>query len=862
MIDFKRPAPPPPPPRLLFGYYDNRSEPVPSKHIGIKALSEMAKSPTVATNGIHPAIATEEQRAALKAKAPLITPFNGNAKIKEVAELAQFAACVVDHDHDNRSEAGIRQLYASLEVSYMAFTTSSHTDDVQRWKVPVPYSRPCTADEHLKIAKGIAQYLKADSNQANIQQGFYAPYKLTGDAPYACIDELDAYPPLDIDDVTHPFMVAAMSGYAELMAIKGAKQQPDNSDHNGDGAHPDWNGYTDDNELIEAARKMKPNGGRMFTDAWFADLFDGNTEALCRVYPADNDVGYDRSSADWKLACLFVFLVGPDPERIERLMRMSALQRPKWDRHDYLAGTIDKALRATTTFYDKDYKRPSEAPAVPVRLYADVLADAQLLDGSSLSDIESLVLESASLNAIERDAVWKVIKKQTGTSLGVMRQIVKESEEKNDDHLVYAKSVIEHMGRDNVLSALSDVWHWDNSGVWRKCEERTVKSWSQGTLGGRTVVTKGLIDSVTDLFKTEVFQPNHRFDVGGDECVNTLNGEVSLTNGVWTLQPHKREHYRTTQVPVVFDPLATAPRFAQFLREVFLGEDGEQQAQALLEMMGYSLMAHCKHEKFIICIGNGANGKSVVLKLLEDLCGIESVAGVQPSQFANTFQRAHLQNKLVNIVTEIEQGAVIDDAALKGITSGETTTVEHKFGAPFQLTPFATCWFGANHMPHTRDFSDGLFRRAVILKFDAVFKPEFGNCDPFLGAKLKAELSGILTMALNAYSAALVNGFTTPSSSAQAKNEWRLEADQVAQFIDAVCVASRGDEVQASVLYGSYKTWADGNGIRRSLSMKSFRERLTRLGFGKRDGRDCNYVTGVKFTGGVAQFPVLVSTRG
>lgn len=647
-----------------------------------------------------------------------------------------------------------------------------------------------------------------------------------------------------------------------LNTVLAREDKAKDSDHNGDGAHPDWNGYTDDNELIEAARKMKPKGGRMFDTAWFADLFDGNVEALCRAFPADNDVGYDRSKADWKLACLFVFHAGRHPERIERLMRMSALQRPKWDRPDYLARTIDEAIRATTKFYDKDYKRPSEAPAVPVRLYADVLADAQLLDGSSLSDIESLVLESASLNAIERDAVWKVIKKQTGTSLGVMRQIVKESEEKNDDHLVYAKSVIEHMGRDNVLSALSDVWQWDNSGVWRKCEERTVKSWSQGTLEGRTVVTKGLIDSVTDLFKTEVFQPNHRFDVGGDECVNTLNGEVSLTNGVWTLQPHKREHYRTTQVPVVFDPLATAPRFAQFLREVFLGEDGEQQAQALLEMMGYSLMAHCKHEKFIICIGNGANGKSVVLKLLEDLCGIESVAGVQPSQFANTFQRAHLQNKLVNIVTEIEQGAVIDDAALKGITSGETTTVEHKFGAPFQLTPFATCWFGANHMPHTRDFSDGLFRRAVILKFDAVFKPELGNCDPFLGAKLKAELSGILTMALNAYSAALVNGFTTPSSSAQAKNEWRLEADQVAQFIDAVCVASRGDEVQASVLYGSYKTWADGNGIRRSLSMKSFRDRLTRLGFGKRDGRDCNYVTGVKFMGGVAQFPVLVSTRG
>lgn len=153
-----------------------------------------------------------------------------------------------------------------------------------------------------------------------------------------------------------------------LNTVLAREDKAKDSDHNGDGAHPDWNGYTDDNELIEAARKMKPKGGRMFDTAWFADLFDGNAEALCRVFPDERPLGYDESSADFALARLFVFHAGRHPERIERLMRMSALQRPKWDRHDYLARTIKEAIRATTTFYDKDYKRPSEAPVVPVEL--------------------------------------------------------------------------------------------------------------------------------------------------------------------------------------------------------------------------------------------------------------------------------------------------------------------------------------------------------------------------------------------------------------------------------------------------------------------------------------------------------------
>lgn len=482
------------------------------------------------------------------------------------------------------------------------------------------------------------------------------------------------------------------------------------------------------------------------------------------------------------------------------------------------------------------------------REYADILADADALTKKSdPTVIHNLVVESGPLSAIEQRKVFDVIKRKTGTPLGTLKEALREAATDGPDHLTLARRIVDHKGADNVLSADSFVWQWDDCGVWRKCEPRTVRRWVQHGLAETEEVSKSLVDSVADLFITEVFQPGHRFDVGPEECVNTPSGEVRYLPefGGWNAEPHQRGHYRTTQIPVKYDPSADAPRFQQFLGEIFPGPDGPQQAAALLEMIGYTLMAHCRHERFIILVGSGANGKSVLLSVLEALCGSENVAGVQPAQFANKFQRAHLHNKLANIVTEIEQGEVIDDAALKGIVSGEPTTVEHKFKDPFQMRPFSTCWFGTNHMPHTRDFSDALFRRALILKFDAVFKPEHGNCDPNLKHRLMDELPGILNMALDHYAHAVDHGFTMPESSRQAREEWRLEADQVAQFVESECQRSDTGEVRAQPLYSRYKEWAEENGIHRTLSMKSFRDRLTKLGFGAARRMDGRYVTGM-----------------
>ena len=501
--------------------------------------------------------------------------------------------------------------------------------------------------------------------------------------------------------------------------------------------------------------------------------------------------------------------------------------------------------------------KKGEYTTKPIRSFNELIEAAKALKPGQIDELEAILLDCAELTPARQDAVLQAIKIATGVSLTTLRSQMKADEKTTlppiPDHLDLARMTLAEIGRANILSTEAFVWKWQERGVWAQQEDRGVKQAVQNRLDTEPLVdvTANLVNSVTDVLKSEVYKPYHQFNRGNPETVNALNGELELSDGSWQLKPHNRDNYRTTQIPVEYDPYSDAPLFSAFLGQVFRDDpDRNEKTIAVLELMGYTLMSHARHERFVMLIGPGANGKSVLLSVLEKLLGSENVAGVQPANFDNRFQRAHLHEKLANIVTELKQGEVIADAELKAITSGEPATVEHKHKDPFVMRPFSTCWFGTNHMPHTRDFSDALFRRATILQFNRTFSDE--EQDPLLKEKLLTELPGILNFALRAYGRALTDGFTHPPSSEAAKQEWRLEADQVALFVDEVCERVEAAKVPVGEVFSYYQTWASQNGINKSMSKKGFRDRLTRLGFGSYRYLSTRYVTGLRLVSGAS----------
>lgn len=493
----------------------------------------------------------------------------------------------------------------------------------------------------------------------------------------------------------------------------------------------------------------------------------------------------------------------------------------------------------------------------PVDPQAAYLALQERIDQADETDVDAIAAEiaEARLSRTREELLLKRMGKRFGLTLRSLRaDLMSEKYAKSEDgkdHLMWAREVIKHMGEGDALFAQATFWRWDAAGVWVRTDDREVKQAAHATIGEGDTVTRALVDGITDVVKTELYAAVSPFDREDWTRVNVTNGTLRLVGGAWQLDPHNRDDYLTTQLPVPYDPQAQCPRFAQFLQEIFEGDhDARGKARCVLEAIGYTLLTTCRFEKFFLLIGSGANGKSVLLGVLEALIGPRYVCAVQPSQFDNRFQRAHLHGRLANIVTEIAEGAEIADAQLKALVSGELTTAEHKMKPPFDFRPFATCWFGTNHMPHTRDFSDALFRRAIVLTFNRKFYGK--DRDPHLKDKLLAELPGILAVSLRAIAGVMQRGeFTIPASSLEAAREWRTEADQVAQFVDEACVVGAGLKVPSSEMYSAYQAWALSSGIRRTLNRKNFTQRLERLGMQAGKG-----AAGVRIIHGVAARPM------
>ena len=138
----------------------------------------------------------------------------------------------------------------------------------------------------------------------------------------------------------------------------------------------DWRGPTDDDELIRRARAFKPKvttaaalrPGSEPERVTFEALWTADVGALAAAWPDSGPHGkaYDASSADLSLAMRLAYWTGRDCERIERLMRMSGLMRDKYERTDYIEGTIMMAAGSVEKVcQDKQVGAP--APPIEVK---------------------------------------------------------------------------------------------------------------------------------------------------------------------------------------------------------------------------------------------------------------------------------------------------------------------------------------------------------------------------------------------------------------------------------------------------------------------------------------------------------------
>lgn len=382
------------------------------------------------------------------------------------------------------------------------------------------------------------------------------------------------------------------------------------------------------------------------------------------------------------------------------------------------------------------------------------------------------------------------------------------------------------------------LWYYNENfrayeqGYWRK-------------LNQRVEVTKVILEQYTDLSAAGAYEATETLKIMCSELANEVAIQedkarqekmrrlICLKNGTLDpvtreLLPHSPEHRRLCALDIVWDPAAEAKRFLAFLCEIWGGEpDYAERVEFLQEWLGYLLLPSNKFERFLWLTGAGANGKSVLLEVMANLVGRENTTWAHLDRLNRTAVRATLEGMMLNISTEMNADGTLADGHLKSITSGEPIDAEPKYKDPYSFIPTVKLVAATNHLPRLKDTSGGFARRACILAFNKVFKPE--ERDVNLGQTLAGELAGILVWALDGLARLLERGrFVPPPSSDATVQAYRIEADSVALF-NHECLDQCSNGTPVGTLYQAYREFCATNGFQ-PTNVAIFGRRLSEAG--------------------------------
>jgi putative DNA primase/helicase len=307
---------------------------------------------------------------------------------------------------------------------------------------------------------------------------------------------------------------------------------------------------------------------------------------------------------------------------------------------------------------------------------------------------------------------------------------------------------------------------------------------------------------------------------------------IAVANGILTLatrqlSPASPDFRSPVRISAIYDPAAACPAIERFLHEVF--PDG---ANLLYEVIGHLMVPENRQRAFMF-LGGGGNGKSTVLRLLNEFLGPQNISSVSLHALEdNRFAAADLYGKLANVYADLDARALNATGVFKSITGGDPIRAEHKHRDAFSFIATARLVFSANEAPPTHDSSQAFFDRWIIVPFNQRLrgsKQERQQDDLLAELTTPRELSGLLNRALDGLERLRQTGrFTLNDATQHAGEEFRAAADSVAGFIADRCTIEPTAQATRSQLWSAYRDWCTNNN-RRPVSSQRFHSRLREL---------------------------------
>lgn len=178
-------------------------------------------------------------------------------------------------------------------------------------------------------------------------------------------------------------------------------------------------------------------------------------------------------------------------------------------------------------------------------------------------------------------------------------------------------------------------------------------------------------------------------------------------------------------VPNTLSPMLNEdPKAKQEVFEVVAGWlNSEEEAHSLLHHLATALAPGWSAVKYVLLLGDGRNGKSVLLKMLQSLFGVENASSVTRQQISEGSPvTTELNGKLLNIVFDGKAEYVKDSGNEKSLIAGEPVQIRKLYeSTPTPVQTHALFIEGLNREPKSSDKSTALQKRLSRFHFPNVY---------------------------------------------------------------------------------------------------------------------------------------------
>lgn len=283
-----------------------------------------------------------------------------------------------------------------------------------------------------------------------------------------------------------------------------------------------------------------------------------------------------------------------------------------------------------------------------------------------------------------------------------------------------------------------------------------------------------------------------------------------------------QEHAVTMQTRTHLPDFLThrCDRWYQFIDEI-MSHDKEK-AAFLQRALGYSLLGVNKDECMFIAYGaKSRNGKGTLFRALENALGSDYIRSTSPKLICekrngdsvdyNSPQPmlcALIGARIVSM-SEAQQSARLDSAAMKAMTGRDTLTTRGLYEGAFSFIPQFTLWVNTNYLPVVNDDTVFLSDRIWVIEFNEKFDGENRDNDLKDLFADPENLPTILGWLMDGCRDYMEHGLNPPDCVRKATANYRNQNDRIGRFIDECCDQEDGVKTVRGEIYQAYRMWCN-----------------------------------------------------